>query len=198
MSCKIFRGGRCPLYSGMKLGWADGGLVLEFALQSTCGVGSLGTEGSTLGIALRVDFNLDGETCLTKEPASRAEPSFGCFSITIILPGLLPICTRSESLFVFLVRTFVVNFDAFLADRLLPDPLAFARRFLPALTGLLLVSILLVCSTGCTDSCGEELVWQYGITWTCSGKAVKTLLSRGHWMAYTPSLEQGIMEANFL
>jgi len=150
MSCEIFRGGRCPSYSGLKSGWADGGLVLDFAFRSTWGVGSLATEESTLAVALRVDFNLDGETCLTKEPSSRAEPSFGCFSITIILPGLLPICTRSESLFVFLVRTFVVDFDAFLADRLLPDPLALARRFLPALTGLLLVSILLVRSTGCT------------------------------------------------
>jgi len=181
----------------MKLGWADGGLVLEFALRSTCGVGSLGTEGSTWGVALRVNFNLDGETCLTKEPASRAEPSFGCFSITIILPGLLPICTRSESLFVFLVCTFVVDFDAFLADRLLPDPLALAQRFLPALTGLLLVSILLVRSTGCTDSCGEGLVWQCGITWTCSGKEVETSLSRGYWMANTPSFKQGILDANF-
>jgi len=143
-------GGRCPSYLGLKSGWTDGGLVLDFALPSTGGVGSLATEESTLGVALRVDFNLDGETCLTKEPGSRAEPSFGCFSITIILPGLLPICTRSESLFVFLVRTFFVDFDAFLADRLLPDPLAFPRRFLPALAaGLLLVSILLVCSTGC-------------------------------------------------
>jgi len=79
------------------------------------------------------------------EPGSRAEPSLGCFSITIILPDLLHICTRCESLFVFLVHTFVVNFDAFLANRLLSDPLAFARRFLPgALAGLLLVSIVLV------------------------------------------------------
>ena len=53
----------------------------------------------------------------------------------------------------FLVRTFFVDFDAFLADRLLPDPLAFARRFLPPLAGLLLVSIVLVRSTGVT------LVW---------------------------------------
>ena len=53
----------------------------------------------------------------------------------------------------FLVHAFVVDFDAFLADRLLPDPLAFARCFLPALAGLLLVSIVLVRSTGCT------LVW---------------------------------------
>jgi len=105
-------------------------------------MGRLATEESTLDVALQVNFNLDGETCLMKEPGSRAEPSFGSFSITIILPGLLPICTRSESLFVFLVRTFFVNFAAFLADRLLPAPLAFARRFLPALAGLLLVSIV--------------------------------------------------------
>ena len=126
---------------------------MDFALVSTGGVGSLATEESTLGVALRVDFNLEGETCFTNEPGSRVEPSFGCFSITIVLPGLLPICTRSESLFVFLVRTFFVDFDAFLADRLLPDPLAFARRFLPPLAGLLLVSIVLVRSTGVT------LVW---------------------------------------
>jgi len=140
-------------YLGLKSGWTDNGLVLDFAFRSTWGIGSLATEESTLGVALRVNFNLDGETCLTKEPGSRAEPSFGCFLITIILPGLLPICTRSESLFVVLVRTFVVDFDAFLADRLLPAPLAFARPFLPALAGLLLVSIVLVGSTGCT------LVW---------------------------------------
>jgi len=152
MSGKIkYLGG--PLNSDVKSGWTDGGLVLDFALLSTWGVGSLATEESTLGVALRVNFNLDGETCLTKEPGSNAEPSFGCFSITIILPGLLPICTWSESLFVFLVRTFFVDFDAFLADRLLPDPLAFARRFLPSLAGLLLVSIVLVRSTGGT------LVW---------------------------------------
>jgi len=93
----------------MKLGWTDGGLVLDFAFQSTWGISSLATNETTLGATFWVIFNLDGETCLTKEPGSRVEPSLGCFSITIILPDLLPICTRSESLFVFLVHTFIVE-----------------------------------------------------------------------------------------
>jgi len=157
-------GGALSLMFKLEVRWTDGGLVLDFAFGLTWGIGSLVTHETTLGVALWVSFNLDGETCFTNEPGSRAEPSLGCFSIAIILPDLLPICTRSKSLFVFLVCTFVVDFDAFLADRLLPDPLTFAHRFLPsALAGLLLVSILLVRSSWCLvcGPCVLELIWYH-------------------------------------
>ena len=86
-------------------------------------------------VGLRDGLALDGENSCTNEPGSRTEPSFGCFSTTIDLPGLLPICTRSESLLVVLVRrAFFFSDPPFLAL-----PLAFPRRFL-LFSGLLLVA----------------------------------------------------------
>jgi len=158
---------------------------LYFAFRSTWETGSLATNETTLGAALWVSFNLDGETCFANEPGSRAEPSSGCFLIAVILPGLLPICTRSKSLFVLLVYTFVVDFDAFLPDPLMPDPLTFARRFLPcALAGPLLVSIVLVHGSGCVGAC--MAAWCHLDLWLW-----KTSRARGCWMMTSP----GMMDA---
>jgi len=90
------------------------------------------------------------------EPGSRAAPSFGCFSITIILPGLLPICTRSECLFVFLVCVVCV-----FPDPLLSDPLAFPPCFLPdALAGILLVSVIVLVHSSTLCVCWHTYLTQ--------------------------------------